>query len=147
MSYCTNCGTKLEDDAVFCGECGTKIYNEEPTTEDVVQAVVNELNREYYVEQLIKTVAFAVVAVIVSQIVLSVTSMPSDSAIFASLFLAGIPSGWSIISHILGGWTIIGGPIGLAFLFIRFCLAVMIGIFALPIKIIYYIIKIRVTSR
>lgn len=147
MSYCTNCGTKLEDDAVFCEECGTKIYNEELATEDMVQAVVNELNREYYVEQLIKTVAFAVVAVIVSQIVLSVTSMPSDSATFASLFLAGIPSGWSIITHILGGWTIIGGPIGLAFLFIRFCLAVMIGVFALPIKIIYYIIKIRTTSK
>lgn len=147
MSYCTNCGTKLEDDAAFCEYCGTKVYYEEPTTEDVVQAVVNELNRGYYVEQLIKTVAFAVVAVIVSQIVLSVTSMPSDSAAFASLFLAGIPSGWSIISHILGGWTIIGGPIGLAFLFIRFCLAVMIGIFALPIKVFYYIIKICATSK
>ena len=147
MSYCTNCGTKLEDDAVFCEECGTKIYNEEPATEAVIQAVVNEINREHYVEQLIKTVAFAVVAIIASQIVLSATSMPSDAAIFASLLLAGIPSGWSIKNHILGGWTIIGGPIGLAFLFIRFCLAVMIGIFALPIKVIYYLIKIRTTSK
>ena len=147
MSYCTNCGTKLEDDAVFCEECGTKSYNEEPATEDVIQAVVDELNKEYYVEQLTKTIAFAVVAVIVSELLLSVSSMPSNSTIFASLFLAGIPSGWSIINHILGGWTIIGGPIGLAFLFIRFCLAVMIGIFALPIKIVYYLIKIRATSK
>ena len=147
MSYCTNCGTKLENDAVFCEECGTQICPDIPTAEDVVQAVVDGLNREYHVEQLTKTLVFAVVAVIVSQIVLSVSSTSSDSSILVSLLLAGIPSGWSIINHILGGWTIIGGPIGLAFLFIRFCLAVMIGIFALPIKIIYYIIKIRVTSR
>lgn len=147
MSYCTNCGTKLENDAVFCEECGTQVYPKIPAAEDVVQAVVDGLNREYYVEQLTKTLVYAVVAVIVSQIFLSVTSVPSASTIFASLFLAGIPSGWSIINHILGGWTIIGGPIGLAFLFIRFCLAVMIGIFALPIKVVYYIIKIRAASR
>lgn len=147
MSYCTNCGTKLADDAVFCEECGTQVYSEPLTTEEVVQAVADELNKEYYIEQLTKTIAFAVVAVIVSQLVLSVSSMPSNSTIFASLFLAGIPSGWSIINHILGGWTIIGGPIGLIFLLFRFFLAVIIGIFALPIKIIYYIIKIRATSK
>lgn len=147
MSYCTNCGTKLADDAVFCEECGTQVYSEPLTTEEVVQAVADELNKEYYIEQLTKTIAFAVVAVIVSQLVLSVSSMPSSSTIFASLFLAGIPSGWSIINHILGGWTIIGGPIGLIFLLFRFFLAVIIGIFALPIKIIYYIIKIRATSK
>lgn len=147
MSYCTNCGTKLADDAVFCEECGTQVYSEPLTTEEVVQAVADELNKEYYIEQLTKTIAFAVVAVKVSQLVLSVSSMPSNSTIFASLFLAGIPSGWSIINHILGGWTIIGGPIGLIFLLFRFFLAVIIGIFALPIKIIYYIIKIRATSK
>ena len=131
MSYCTNCGTKLADDAVFCEECGTQVYSESLTTEEVVQAVVDELNKEYYVEQLTKTIAFAVVAVVVSQLI----------------FLAGIPSGWSIINHILGGWTIIGSPIGLIFLLFRFFLVVIIGIFALPIKIIYYIIKIRATSK
>ena len=124
-----------------------QVYSESLTTEEAVQAVVDEINKEYYVEQLTKTIAFAVVAVIVSQLVLSVSSTPSDVSIFPSLLLAGIPSGWSIINHILGGWTIVGGPIGLAFLFIRFCLAVMIGIFALPIKIVYYIIKIRAASK
>ena len=147
MSYCTNCGTKLVNDALFCEQCGTQVYSESLTTEEVVQAVVDELNKEYYVEQLTKTIAFAVVAVIVSQLVLSVSSMSSDSSIFASLILAGIPSGWSIIDHILGGWTIWGGPIGLIFLLFRFFLAVIIGIFALPIKIIYYIIKIRAASK
>lgn len=147
MSYCTNCGTKLADDALFCEQCGTQVYSDPPATEDVVQAVVDEINKENYVEQLTKTIAFAVVAVIASQLLLSVSSMPSNSTIFASLFLAGIPSGWSIINHILGGWTIIGGPIGLIFLLFRFFLAVMIGIFALPIKIIYYIIKICAASK
>ena len=23
--YCPNCGTRLEDDALFCAECGTKV--------------------------------------------------------------------------------------------------------------------------
>jgi hypothetical protein len=147
MSYCTNCGTKLANDALFCEQCGTQVYSESLTTEEVVQVVVDELNKEYYVEQLTKTIAFAVVAVIVSQLVLSVSSTPSDVSIFPSLLLAGIPSGWSIINHILGGWIIIGGPIGLIFLLFRFFLAVIIGIFALPIKIIYYIIKIRAASK
>ena len=147
MSYCINCGTKLADDALFCEQCGTQVYSAPPATEDVIQVAVDELNKEYYVEQLTKTIAFAVVAVIVSELLLSVSSMPSNSTIFASLFLAGIPSGWSIINHILGGWTIIGGPIGLIFLLFRFFLAVMIGIFALPIKLIYYIIKIHAAAK
>ena len=25
--FCTNCGTKLDDDDAFCMNCGTKVYN------------------------------------------------------------------------------------------------------------------------
>lgn len=27
--YCTNCGTKIKEDAMFCTECGTKVGNVE----------------------------------------------------------------------------------------------------------------------
>lgn len=149
MSYCTNCGAKLENDAVFCEECGTRVYPEATTTEEVVQAVVDEFNKQYYIEELRKTIIFAVIAVIVSMVVLSAMDggMSSSGNFMISLFLAGIPSGWSIIGHILGGWTIIGGTAGIIFMMIRFILAVMIGLFALPIKIVYYIFKIRSASK
>lgn len=34
MSFCPNCGAKLEDGAIFCGECGTRIENlQEPVSQ------------------------------------------------------------------------------------------------------------------
>lgn len=34
MSFCPNCGVKLEDGAIFCGECGTRIENlQEPVSQ------------------------------------------------------------------------------------------------------------------
>ena len=37
MAFCTNCGTKLADDAKFCTECGAKVepLPSEPVTEPV----------------------------------------------------------------------------------------------------------------
>ena len=29
--YCSNCGKKLDDDAMFCDECGTKIKRQKPS--------------------------------------------------------------------------------------------------------------------
>ena len=147
MSYCTNCGTKLESDAVFCENCGVRVYYEEPSAETIVQAIVNESNKNYYSEQLSKTLVSAVIAVVISLSFASMMGVPSDMRVFFCICIAGIPCGWSTINHILGGWTIIVGPIGFVFLFVRFCLAAMIGFFVLPVKIVYYIYKINKATK
>lgn len=43
MSFCPNCGAKLEDGAIFCGECGTRIEN--------LQEPVNMVDDTNQVEQ------------------------------------------------------------------------------------------------
>lgn len=35
ISYCHNCGTKLEENTMFCGECGCRIYDSEPESRRV----------------------------------------------------------------------------------------------------------------
>ena len=63
--------------------------------------------------------------------------------ITVAYFGAGVPFGWRLIGKIIP-FNIIGFSIGaLFFMAIKLGLAAITGMFALPILIIYYIIKIN----
>ena len=148
MSYCSNCGSELENGAVFCEECGARVHHKEHTTEEVVQAVVDEFNRQYYADQLKSTLTFAIIAMVAVALILMTAGVNSGSHInlvdglAVGLGFAGLPSGWSILNKIFGGF-VFGGIIGIVFLIIHFFLALFIGWIALPVKVVYYIYKIK----
>ncbi len=50
MRYCSNCGEKLSEDALFCPKCGTKtvkgVEKDVPGPSDELRAALNKMSRE-----------------------------------------------------------------------------------------------------
>ncbi len=100
-------------------------------------------SKKFYKNELFKTLAYAgiaffVVFSLISEKPGSDETTISFGTIAAALAFSGIPSGWAITGRLFGDW-IITGSIGLVVLLIRFMISVVIGPFALPIRVIYLI--------
>ena len=106
-------------------------------------------NTQYYKNQLSKTLIYAVISfAIFTSIFVSMMGNTGASIIpglLAGVFYSGIPSGWAITRKAFGGW-IVTGYIGIVLLVFRLMLSVIIGVFSLPIQIVYYAVKIRSTQ-
>ena len=105
--------------------------------------------REFYKKQLKKTLIHAAIAFFVFTSIFAGMMSESEQsilpAILAGICYAGVPCGWSITGKIFGGWYITG-VVGICIVVLRLILAVVIGIFALPIKVIRYSSKLRAAS-
>lgn len=44
MSFCTQCGNKLNDGAAFCGKCGAKVCTGMPQSQSTNNGFFNKLN-------------------------------------------------------------------------------------------------------
>lgn len=102
--------------------------------------------KDYYKKQLKKTLIHAVIAFFIfTSIFIGMMSESEQSilpAIFAGICYAGVPCGWSVTGKIFGGWYITG-VVGICIVVLRLILAVIIGLFALPIQIVRLNSKIR----
>lgn len=105
--------------------------------------------KEFYKKQLSKTLIHAAISfAIFTSIFAGMMSESEQSmlpAILAGICYAGVPCGWSITGKIFGGWYITG-VVGICIVVLRLMLAVVIGIFALPIQIMRYSNKLRTAS-
>lgn len=103
-------------------------------------------NNQYYKTQLKKTLVYAAISFVVfTSIFTGMMSMSGVSimpGLLAGIFYSGVPSGWAITRKVFGGW-IVTGYIGIVLLVFRLMLSIIIGIFSLPIQIVYYAMKIR----
>lgn len=105
--------------------------------------------KEFYKKQLKKTLIHAAIAFFVFTSIFAGMMSESEQSVFPAIFAgicyAGVPCGWSITGKIFGGWYITG-VVGICIVVLRLMLAVVIGIFALPIQIIRYSNKIRTST-
>lgn len=105
--------------------------------------------KEFYKKQLSKTLIHAAISfAIFTSIFAGMMSESEQSvlpAILAGICYAGVPCGWSITGKIFGGWYITG-VVGICIVVLRLMLAVIIGLFALPIQIVRLNSKIRSAS-
>ena len=103
-------------------------------------------NTQYYKNQLNKTLLYAGISFVVFTSIFSGMMSESGASIMpgvlAGIFYSGVPSGWAITRKVFGGW-IVTGYIGIVLFVFRLMLAVIIGVFSLPIQIVYYAVKIR----
>lgn len=100
-------------------------------------------SKRFYKNELFKTLAYAGIAFfvifsLVSEVPGSEETNISFETIAVALAFSGIPSGWTITGRLFGDWFI-AGPIVLVVLLIRFMISVVIGVFALPVRVIYLI--------
>ena len=105
--------------------------------------------KEFYKKQLSKTLIHAAISfAIFTSIFAGMMSESEQSvlpAILAGVCYAGVPCGWYITGKIFGGWYITG-VVGICIMVLRLMLAVIIGLFALPIQIVRLNSKIRSAS-
>lgn len=105
--------------------------------------------KKHYKNQLSKTLLYATISSVVFILIFVGIMNKSETSIWpgviAGLFYAGVPSGWSITGKVFGGWFVTGIT-GVVILVVRLMLAVVIGLFALPIQTIYYLCKIRTAT-
>ena len=105
--------------------------------------------KEYYKEQLIKTLVYAAISFTaftsVFATILNGAGQPIFLAFVAGVCYAGVPCGWSITGKAFGDWYITGTA-GILVFVLRLMLAVVIGVFALPIQIVVYCRKFRTAS-
>ena len=106
-------------------------------------------NTQYYKNQLNKTLVYAAISFVVFTSIfsgmMSNTGVSIMPGVLAGIFYSGVPSGWAITRKVFGGW-IVTGYIGIVLLVFRLMLSVIIGVFSLPIQIVYYAVKIRSTQ-
>ena len=53
--FCPNCGTKNDDDALFCGECGTRLAEEMPEAAANIAQQTQDMTIDAVVESKIGT--------------------------------------------------------------------------------------------
>lgn len=105
--------------------------------------------KEYYKNQLIKTLVYAAISFTaftsVFATILNGAGQPIFLAFIAGVCYAGVPCGWSITGKAFGDWYITGTA-GILVFILRLMLAVVIGVFALPIQVVRYSCKLRTAS-
>jgi ABC-type multidrug transport system permease subunit len=101
--------------------------------------VIKEVN---YKKELTKVLTMAAIGAVIGYGLGMGMEKDLEMQIMMAYFGAGVPFGWKLIGKIIP-FNIIGFSIGaLFFMVIKLGLAALTGMLALPILIIYYIIKI-----
>lgn len=105
--------------------------------------------KEFYKKQLKKTLIHAAISFFVFTSIFAGMMSESEQSVLPAILVgicyAGVPCGWSITGKIFGGWYITG-VVGICIVVLRLMLAIVIGIFALPIQIVRYSSKLRAAS-
>lgn len=57
------------------------------------------------------------------------------------LYFAGLPYGWQLSGKVIGGWVIGSVPIMAVAFAVRLIISVLVGCFAYPVALVYYIIQ------
>ena len=86
--FCPNCGTKNDDDALFCGECGTRLAEEMPEAAANIAQQTQDMTQQYYtpvqpaapVPQPNEKKPFKVNKLVVATIILAVVFVASIAA-------------------------------------------------------------------
>ncbi len=119
---CSRCGKTL------CSECGATF--QPPTCSDCVSDHVREVKTEM--------VASIIISIVLMVVGCGVIKSPGG------ILLAGIPYGWSILNSITPRMFLWMSWIGwLVYFAIKLLLAYFIGVIALPIKIIKWILELK----
>lgn len=63
------------------------------------------------------------------------------------LYFAGLPYGWQLSGKVIGGWVVGSVPIMATALVVRILISLLVGCFAYPIALVYYIIQARKEAR
>ena len=97
-----------------------------------------------YKKELMKVLIKAVIGAIIG---FGLGAGLDTSAVFMAIVGAGIPFGWRLISMIVP-FNLVGFSVGvLIFWVVKLSISAMIGVIALPILVVYYIIRIVMENK
>ena len=97
----------------------------------------------YYSKQLAKTLIGAAAAAVIGALVIGSTmeGQPFGAKVLMGLVFAGLPAGWTVISRVLGKWVVFNLQGMILLLAVKAMAACLIGAVALPVRVIYCIVK------
>lgn len=97
----------------------------------------------YYSKKLAKTLLGAAAAAVAGTLIMAaaMAGRPIGALILMGLFCAGLPSGWAVISRILGKWEVFNLQGMLLLLCVKVLVSCLIGAVALPIRVVYCAVK------
>ena len=111
--FCSNCGKKVEEDAVFCPDCGAKISSEVSQVPPVIACSIRKPMGLMYIisysifSGLATLAAATLAAVVISSFGLGLELLESEllrlAAVVISLFGLGIASGFGMDVHVTVG--------------------------------------------
>ena len=83
--YCTKCGNKLKEDALFCPKCGSRVVKQNNINKEEIDLINNQLNKENNTSNMLLNLLLPICFILIILIILSIVSKPNRTNLESSI--------------------------------------------------------------